>query len=253
MSGQHQTPTTAAGPRTRIDLPVWAVVLILLGASVVLWLTAPTGGDFSWSDAPRHALNGAFVLDLIRAHPWRDPAGWAMQYYIRYPSLTILFYPPFFYVVEAIFYAALGVSHAVAQLAENLFVFLLGLGAFAFARLVMGRIAALGVALMLIGAPEVAFWGRQVMLDVPSCALGLLGMYALCRWLRDDKPVALYLAAAALLAAIYTKYNVAFLLPAAAGAALAARGWRVLLNRHVWIATALALLAALPAVFIAIR
>ena len=62
-------------------------------------------GDFSYSDAPRHALNGVFIKDMVAAFPWRDPAGYAMQYYVQYPALSILFYPPLFYVISAPFYA----------------------------------------------------------------------------------------------------------------------------------------------------
>src|SRR6185437_4221301 len=100
-------------------------------------ITAPKSDDFFWSDAPRHALNGAFVLDLLRDHPLQNLSVWAMAYCARYPALTILFYPPFFYGVEAAFFAVFGVSHASAQLAVWFFAFLLGLGAFAFGRLAM--------------------------------------------------------------------------------------------------------------------
>lgn len=72
------------------------VVFALLAASAGMILTAPMAGNFSWSDAPRHALNGAFIMDLVHDHPWDHPAAWAMDYYIRYPALRILFYPPFF-------------------------------------------------------------------------------------------------------------------------------------------------------------
>src|SRR6478752_6610089 len=99
-------------------------LLVLFGASTGMMLTAPFAGDFWWSDAPRHALNGAFIMDFIRDFPVRHPAAWAMDYYIRYPSLTILFYPPLFYVFEAVFYALFGVSHAVAQFTESVFIFL---------------------------------------------------------------------------------------------------------------------------------
>ena len=70
-------------------------------------LTAPMAGDFSWSDAPRHALNGAFIMDLVHDHP----AAWAVDFYIRYRAVTILFYPRFFYIFEAAFYAIFSVSH----------------------------------------------------------------------------------------------------------------------------------------------
>ncbi|MDR3533191.1 MAG: glycosyltransferase family 39 protein [Rhodopila sp.] len=225
------------------------VLIVLLAASAGMMLTAPYAGDFSWSDAPRHALNGAFIMDLVRDHPFGHAAAWAMDYYIRYPSLTILFYPPFFYVIEAVCYAIFGVSHAIAQLSVTLFIFLLGVGAYGFSRQWLPRSAALGVALMMIGAPEVAYWGRQVMLDIPAYALGLIAMVWVCAYLRHDSPQHLYLAAAFLLAAIYTKYNAAFLVVPVAAAGLAARGWRILIDRHVLIAIAAGCVASAPAMF----
>ena len=42
-----------------------AAVLILAVATAAMWCASPTAGDFWWSDAPRHALNGAFVRDFI--------------------------------------------------------------------------------------------------------------------------------------------------------------------------------------------
>jgi len=237
------------GTRGKRRLADAAVVLILLFASAGMMLTAPVAGDFSWSDAPRHALNGAFIMDLVRDHPWDHATAWAMEYYIRYPSLTILFYPPFFYLIEAVFYAIFGVSHVVAQLTETAFVLLLGVGAYAFSRQCLARPAALGVALMTIGAPEVAYWGRQVMLDIPAYALGLIGMVSACGYIRGGSPKYAYLAVAFLLAAVYTKFNVAFLLVPMLAAALMGRGWRGLIDRHVLIALATGFVAALPALF----
>ena len=94
---------------------LWAACaagVFVLG-SLLLFATTPHHGDFWWSDAPRHALNGVFVKDLIAAMP-ADPPAWAMEYYVRYPALTILFYPPLFYLVSAPFYALFGVSHTTA-------------------------------------------------------------------------------------------------------------------------------------------
>ncbi len=143
-------------------------------ASAGMMLSAPYADDFSCSDAPRHALNGAFILDLLRDRPWHDPAGWAISHYIKYPALTRLFDPPFFYLLEFGFYALFGVTNAAAQRAETLFIFLLGYAAFAFARQFVPWVGALGVSLMTIGTPEIAYWDRQVMLDIPAFALGLI-------------------------------------------------------------------------------
>ena len=104
--------------------------MILVVACLALLLTAPVNGDFWWSDAPRHALNGAFVRDFIAAHPVHDPVRWAIDYYLRRPALTIMFYPPLFYAAEAITFALFGVSHFMAQFTVALFVLLLGVSGY---------------------------------------------------------------------------------------------------------------------------
>src|SRR5262245_29724666 len=58
-------------------------------AALLLFVTAPHNGEFWYSDAPRHALNGVFIKDLFASLP-ADPKSWAMEYYVQYPALTIL-------------------------------------------------------------------------------------------------------------------------------------------------------------------
>ncbi len=91
----------------------WCFCLGLIVALLFV-LDAPTGGAFHRSDSPRHALNGAFVMDLIAAAPFDDLKGWAYNYYSRYPAVTILFYPPLFSFLLAPFYAIFGVSQETA-------------------------------------------------------------------------------------------------------------------------------------------
>ena len=67
--------------RRRQDL----LSLALLGAvAVLLFLTAPRDGEFWWSEAPRNALNGAFILDMLRGSLVSDPVGAAIDYYYHY-------------------------------------------------------------------------------------------------------------------------------------------------------------------------
>ncbi len=234
---------------------LWRVtVAVVLGlASVVLLLTAPVDDDFWWQDAPRHALNGAFVLDFVRAHPWRDPLGWAAEYYIRYPALTIGFYPPLFYAWEAVLFALFGVSHFVAQLAVSPFLFALGLGGYRLARLLLPRPAALGVGLLLLGAPGIALWGRQVMLDIPAHAALLWTVVCFASYVRHGRPRSLYGGIALFVASLYLKLNAAFIAVPIALTLLVARGWRVLLDRHLWIASALGAVACVPIVLLTLR
>ena len=233
--------------------PAAIVAMILVVACLALLLTAPVNGDFWWSDAPRHALNGAFVRDFIAAHPVHDPVRWAIDYYLRRPALTIMFYPPLFYAAEAILFALFGVSHFVAQFTVALFVLLLGVSAYLLSRLFLPRWAAVGAALLVIGTPETAFWGRQVMLDVP--AYGLIALSAVCLtvYVRTVRPVAIYLTALFLLAAIYTKYNAGFIAPALAAAFVVAKRRAALRDRHALVAAGLAAIGLLPAIAILFR
>ena len=58
-----------------------------------------------------------------------------------------------------------------------------------------------------------AFWGRQVMLEIPAFALLIWGAYFFFRYSDSARPRDLYIVTALLLAAGYTKQSVAFIVP----------------------------------------
>ena len=222
-----------------------AALLAVAGAAA-LFATAPHDGDFWWSDSPRHALNGVFVRDLVAAMPLHDPAGFAMQYYVKYPALTILFYPPLFYAISALFFAAFGVSHAVGLVAVLAHYGALALGLFLLARRWLTAPVALAVGLLVMASPGIALWGRQVMLEVPAMAFAVWAALLLLRY--ADRPAArmLFGALLLLLCAVYSKFSAVFLIPVFALTLVVAdpRGlWR---RRHVYVLAVLFVLALLP-------
>jgi hypothetical protein len=219
-------------------------LLCALGAAA-LFLTAPRLGEFWWSDAPRHALNAVFVRDLLAARP-ADPAAWAMQYYVQYPALTILFYPPLFYAFGAAFVAALGVSHATLLVAVLAHYVALAFGLYILARRFMGAGVAMAVGLSIMAVPGVALWGRQVMLEVPALAFAVWGMAVLRAHAGSNRPLTLYLGAFLLLCAVYTKISAAFLFPVAAAMLLAAQGTALWRRLHNYAVAGLVLLGLVP-------
>jgi 4-amino-4-deoxy-L-arabinose transferase-like glycosyltransferase len=227
-----------------------APICFLLLACLALLLTAPVDGDYSWNDAPRHALNGVFLKDLIAAHPFHDPEGWAIEYYLAHPALTVLFYPPLFYVAEAGVFAVLGVSQFAAQLTVVLFIALLAVSSYHLARTWLTRWPAAGAALLVIGEPETALWGRQVMLDLPSYALIVTATCFLVAYIRRGQKRDIWLTALFLLAAIYTKYNVALIAPALAVGFITAKGKAALRDRHALAAAVFSAVGLGPALFI---
>jgi hypothetical protein len=227
-----------------------AIASCFSAAAILLFLASPTNLDFWWQDAPRHALNGAFVFDFFKAIPLRHPYQWAMSYYGQYPALTIGFYPPVFYFFEALIYSLFGVSHAAAQACVAVFTAGLGLGAYLLARNALPKWPALCAGLLAIGIPEMAFWGRQVMLDIPAMTFLVFGVWQFGKFVEGNSTRSLVYATTLLLLSIYTKYNEAFILPVLLIALFSARGKAWLKDLRIWIAGGAGLLALVPAVIV---
>src|SRR5690606_9832331 len=132
-------------------------------------------------------------------------------YYAQYPALTILFYPPLFYVISAPFYALLGFSHGTALLVVGLHYAAFVWACYRICRRWFDASAAFLLAALIAVLPEIAFWGRQIMLEIP--ALAFLAWSAACflDYLDQRRPLYLYLAVALLVLAMYSKINVGFM------------------------------------------
>ena len=218
-------------------------LLLLLVAVLLLFQSSPTAGDFWWSDAPRHALDGAFYRDLLHDLPLSRIKQYAMDYYLQYPALTILFYPPLFPLVEAAFFDLFGVSHHTAQMTVAAFYLAAAWGIYLFFRRWLGAAPSFAVALLFIGLPEVALWGRQVMLEIPMFAFLIWSAYVLFSPRRSSR---LYLLALLLIGAVYTKQTVIFILPVYAWVLYSQKGAAVLRDRHAWTAAALFCAGVIP-------
>ncbi len=188
--------------------------LLLAVAVVLLFQTSPRAGDFWWSDAPRHAMDGVFYHDMVRDLPITHLKQWAMDYYLQYPAITVLFFPPLFALVEAVFFSLFGVSAATAQLTVSAFLLGAASGTYFLVRRWVGPAAALSAALLFIATPIMALWGRQVMLEIPAFAFLIWSCHFFFRYLDHLKARDLYLAVALVIAGMYTKQPVMFIVPA---------------------------------------
>jgi hypothetical protein len=213
---------------------------------LLMFFTSPTMGDFIWSDAPRHALNGIFIKDLLMDFPLQNPKEYAINYYIQYPALTILFYPPLFSVFLASSYSLFGFSHATAQATVAFFHVLLAFGMYFLARRWMSHGYAITAALILVAAPELANWGRQVMLDIPAYAWLAFMSVVFVNYLDHSRPKDLYLSVILLLCALYTKQTPVFVLGAMVISAISSRGIGLFKDRHVWIASGMFAILIIP-------
>ncbi|MGZ9271996.1 MAG: glycosyltransferase family 39 protein [Candidatus Binatia bacterium] len=222
-------------------------------AGTLLFFTAPTDGDFYWFEAPSHAMNGVFILDFFTSFPIEDPIGWAIDYYLQYPALSILFYPPLFYFFQSIFYLTFGVSHSVDHLSVSVSLIFLGLAIAKMARLWLPPTASIAVGVATLGLPEIALWGRQVMLEVPAYCMAAWGLYFAVVYVRFPLPRFLWGAAACLVAMLYIKQTAAFFVLAAILVLVVGQGLGLLRRRHVWIVAAVSVCALLPLAAISLK
>jgi 4-amino-4-deoxy-L-arabinose transferase-like glycosyltransferase len=223
---------------------------IVAGVAIALYLRLVRHGDIWWMDASRHALNGAFVLDFLRAVPLSHPMDFAIDYYRQWPALTIGFYPPVFHAALAASYAIFGVSEAAALIPELASLAVLAWGAYRLSRHWLDAAPALAVALLLMGAPELSYWGQQIMLDVPSYAFLIWAVEFQLRYMKGGSPRALDAAVVCAVLAISTKYNAAFIVGVMVLTLLHARGWRFVFDREALRAGALGIVLMVPAVVI---
>jgi hypothetical protein len=79
---------------------VW--VLPVLVSAVFAWsaLRDVNASSLIDTDAARHAMNGAFLHDLLSDGKLTGAVAYARAYYTRYPALSIPYHPPLFPAFE---------------------------------------------------------------------------------------------------------------------------------------------------------
>ena len=232
----------AVHSRTYDCIAAALLAIVVLGMYVML----PRQGDIWFSDASRHAMNGAFILDFLRAMPIHHPMEFALDYYRQWPALTIGLYPPLLYAEVAASYAVFGVSEAAALIPVMASLFLVGWGAYRLSQNWLDNTSALAVALLAIATPGIGFWGGQIVLDVSMYAWLVWAAIFHLRYLKDGPPRNLYLAVVCVVGSMYTKYNAAFFIGVMFLSILYTKGWRSAFHRTTLSAVALGLVLLLP-------
>jgi hypothetical protein len=165
----------AAEATSLVHSALWQAVGVVVAFGLIGWLHRSTDGLWYQGDAPRHAMNGLFWWDLLRAGPG-DPLEFAVRYFARYPVINPASYPPLFYVIEGTAFAALGASPYVAKNLVLLFACAGGLYTMAWARRWIAPAAGWAGAFLAF-VPGVILWSNAVMLNIPAMSLSIGALY----------------------------------------------------------------------------
>jgi Dolichyl-phosphate-mannose-protein mannosyltransferase len=229
-------PTLRATSRFSACLPYLGALFFALWS-----LRGVSHSDIVDTDAARHAMNGAFIYDLVRGGHLTHPIDFAKAYYGHLPAITIPFHPVVFPTIVSGFYALFGVKALSARLAVALAVgicFLL-LYRLVEATLRNSAIAACA-AITVLSLEHVQLVATDVMLELPAMAFTLAALYCL-RDLPFQEEARAFPWGCALLftalggLAISTKQHAVFLGGVPVLGALLTRRWRWLKRPQIWI------------------
>jgi hypothetical protein len=231
-------------------LLILAVLAPLVLAHALLYQPSE---PFYNNDETRHVMTGVFFRDLLVDHPVTDLPDYTVRYYLQYPALGLLVWPPFFYAVEGVFMLAFGTSVATAKVLVILFAALACVYLFLLVARTHDRRTA-AVAVLLFGfAPLMYTLSRQVMLEVPTLACALAAIYHGQRYLDRQHRRDLALCAAATVCATLTRFDGAFLVPCFLLLLVGERRLAVLRRREVLLTAGLVLLIVAPVYGLTVR
>ena len=131
----------------------YLAVLVLV--TIVVLAQGIGAGGFWFPDAGRHAMDGIFLLDFIKDFAFLHVFDYTVQYYAKYPALGIGYYPPFFALVEAGFYALFGISIVSARLTVLFFALIAVIFWFRLVKLIFDEKIAFYSTFLLITTPFV--------------------------------------------------------------------------------------------------
>jgi hypothetical protein len=239
-----------SGLRAREWVLVCALLVLLCGS----WLRGIGRGEVHlMADETRHALNGVFVLDLVRDHPWSWPLQYSFQYYGKYPAIAIGHWPPAFYGVEAAFYWVFGLAPWVSRLAVLPFAILAAVSWYRIVRCHAPPELAWSSTIIYACLPSIFLYQQATMLEIPTLALCLAAIYCWLRTLHTERPAWIYGTAFFSAWALLTKQTALFLGPLFLLHLVVERKWLLLRSKHLYIALTAAGAAVVPWYLTALR
>ena len=190
---------------------------------------------------------------MLSDMPVGNPKTYAEQYYLQYPALGLLVWPPLFHFIEGLLMTVCGTSFLVGRIAVAGFAVLAGVYFFRLMAKTHDRLSA-SVALVWFGlCPLIFMFSRQVMLEIPTLAWSLMAVFHFERYLESTRRRDLVLIALAAAAAALTRFDAIWLLPCFGLLLLARRKLHLLRRVEVWIAIVGAVLLVLPFYALAAR
>jgi hypothetical protein len=246
MKGTEQHIHTPRGDRRRRSGKLLLCGLLLLALALVYLAAYQRGEPFYNNDETRHVMTGVYFKDLLRDFPLTHARDYTVNYYLQYPALGLLVWPPLFYFMEGLLMSIFGTSLVVPKALVCFFALMACVYLFRLVSRTHDRNRAALSVLILGLAPLVFELSHYVMLEVPTLALSLAATYHFVSYLEDARQRDLLFAALFSALSALTRFDAIYLLPLFLILLAARRRWELLKRGEVLIAAALALALVAP-------
>ena len=220
--------------------------LVLLVVGLIISIGITHGEFFYFGDEMRHAMTGVFFRDAMVDRPWSNPAQYAYEYYAKYPSLGLVYWPPLFHIVEGLFFLVFGISALSSRLTMLAYALVGVYFWYKIAEREGPQPRALASAFIFPLLPYLLQYERVIMLEIPCVATCMVALYFWQRFMREERARDLWLFAAFLCAAFYTSQKAAFLAFFVVLHFLVERRWTLLKRWDVWAAALLSVAIVAP-------
>jgi hypothetical protein len=212
---------------------------------IIHLVTLPSTEPWFNNDETRHFMTGVFFHDWL-ASPTTHVKSFATQYYLQYPALGILVWPPLLHFIEGCWMQLFGIGF---ESTRYLILFFLGVSLyfiFGLYRLYFDRVRSL-LGVLLVGISPIPFqFSQHVMGEIPCFAFAMGTVFFFESYLKSKVRRHAILACLFASMTFLTRFDALFLLPYFAIRLIQTSSITLILRREVLLGILLAIVLTLP-------
>lgn len=173
---------------SRFGLDLGAAALLFISTVTIQWCSGAFVSEFGiHPDEASHYVTGLMVHDYCWQHDWLHPRAFAEQYYIHYPKVALGHWPPFFYVLQALWMSVFSFDRVSMVLLMAVLTTWVAVIVYREGRSVYGWQAGLGMGVLFLLLPPVQEGSVALMADILVALLCMQAVLAFSRFLEDNR------------------------------------------------------------------
>ncbi len=178
--------------RRRSSAGLTATLSVILGAFALALSLQVLAGVYraeltGHPDEPAHYVTGLMMHDYVRTWPLQRPMRFASEFYLHYPKMALGHWPPFFYILQALWTVPFASDRSSALVLMAVLAAILAFLTYGLVESEYGRAAGLACGACLLLVPTVQQFAGMVMTEIPVALLCLLAAIQFSRYMRSER------------------------------------------------------------------